>query len=130
MTTINLEALLADLGRFPRVTNEIDDAAHSKISESLFNAAKDILPLLPDGPAVESVLASIKRAALDAHAALTVHEKSVSDTKAILIAAGSLPTVPEVHPPTLLERLEEDAKELLGIGEPEPAPTAEAPAPA
>ena len=71
MSTINLDSFLADLGKFTRVTNEVDAEAHGKVASALGDAAKVVIPLLPDGPAVESILTQFKSIAALAHGALT-----------------------------------------------------------
>lgn len=71
---IDFEAVKGLFNSFPKIVNEVDDAAHSKIGEVLVNAAQEILGLVPAGAEVDEIIVGLKEVATLAHGLLQRHE--------------------------------------------------------
>jgi hypothetical protein len=93
-------------GHFAAVAHDVNDALHSQVAQVIEDAAKAVLPLIPEGSVVEGLLAKFDAVASEAHSLL----------------AAALPPAPEAPP----EAPEVPAEPVAT--EPAPAVSPEAPA--
>lgn len=84
------------------VDSDAEAALHSKIVDTVVTAAKVILPLVPDGVDVETLLTKLDEVAAEAHKVVSAHEEAVSPTvdspDADVAPEGAVVTPPEQAP--------------------------------